>query len=60
MPSTAANGAGPMTTARFARWLLFGVLLAGIAAAMIYRGRVDEAALQGWARGAGGSSAQWI
>jgi len=27
-----------MKTARLARWLLFGVLLAGIAAAMIYRG----------------------
>ncbi len=60
MPSIAANGAGPMKTARLARWLLLGVLLAGIAAAMIHRGRVDAAALQGWARGAGGSSAQWI
>jgi len=42
-----------MKTARLARWLLFGVLLAGIAAAMIYRGRVDAAALQDWVRGAG-------
>ena len=42
-----------MKTARLARWLLFGVLLAGIAAAMIHRGRVDAAALQDWARGAG-------